>query len=65
VAEGVETKEQLAQLRALECDFGQGYFFSRPTDVDATGKLLIDVEDYLMTPSNPDGLKTLEYALVA
>jgi diguanylate cyclase (GGDEF)-like protein/PAS domain S-box-containing protein len=65
VAEGVETKEQLAQLRALECDYGQGYFFSRPTDVDATGKLLIDVEDYLMMPSNPDGLKPLEYALVA
>jgi diguanylate cyclase (GGDEF)-like protein len=30
IAEGVETKEQLAQLRALKCDYGQGYLFSRP-----------------------------------
>lgn len=65
VAEGVETKEQLAQLRALDCDYGQGYFFSKPTNVDDTGKLLIDVEDYLMTPSSTEGLKPLEYALVA
>ena len=65
VAEGVETKEQLAQLRALDCDYGQGYFFSKPTNVDDTGKLLIDVEDYLMTPSSTEGLKPVEYALVA
>ena len=30
VAEGVETTEQLAQLRKLGCDVGQGFFFSRP-----------------------------------
>lgn len=30
IAEGVETAEQLAQLRALGCEFGQGYFFSTP-----------------------------------
>jgi EAL domain-containing protein (putative c-di-GMP-specific phosphodiesterase class I) len=30
VAEGVETAAQLAQLRALGCEYGQGYFFSRP-----------------------------------
>lgn len=29
-AEGVETKEQLAQLRTLKCEYGQGYFFSKP-----------------------------------
>jgi EAL domain-containing protein (putative c-di-GMP-specific phosphodiesterase class I) len=28
--EGVETVEQFAQLRALGCEFGQGYFFSKP-----------------------------------
>jgi len=26
-AEGVETTQQLAHLRALKCEFGQGYFF--------------------------------------
>jgi EAL domain-containing protein (putative c-di-GMP-specific phosphodiesterase class I) len=30
VAEGVETQEQLDALRKLECDEGQGYFFSKP-----------------------------------
>lgn len=29
-AEGVETSEQLAALRAEQCTEGQGYFFSRP-----------------------------------
>jgi len=30
VAEGVESQEQLDQLRSLGCDAAQGYFFSRP-----------------------------------
>lgn len=30
VAEGIETEQQLAQLRELECEFGQGYFFAKP-----------------------------------
>ncbi len=32
VAEGVETKEQLAKLRALKCRYAQGYFFSEPVE---------------------------------
>ncbi|MCK6444777.1 MAG: EAL domain-containing protein [Planctomycetes bacterium] len=40
VAEGVETLEQLAQMRALRCESAQGYLFSRPVDVDATRALL-------------------------
>ena len=40
VAEGVETAEQAAQLRALRCQYGQGYHFARPlTARDATAKL--------------------------
>ncbi|HLN16110.1 MAG TPA: EAL domain-containing protein [Acidimicrobiales bacterium] len=30
VAEGVQNKEQLATLRALRCDYAQGFLFSRP-----------------------------------
>jgi diguanylate cyclase (GGDEF)-like protein len=32
VAEGVETLSQLSQLRRLNCQYGQGYLFSRPVD---------------------------------
>jgi diguanylate cyclase (GGDEF)-like protein len=35
VAEGVETEEQLAQLKSIRCGFGQGYLFSRPVDAEA------------------------------
>jgi EAL domain-containing protein (putative c-di-GMP-specific phosphodiesterase class I) len=30
IAEGVETADQLARLRALGCRYGQGFFFGRP-----------------------------------
>jgi diguanylate cyclase (GGDEF)-like protein/PAS domain S-box-containing protein len=39
-AEGVETAEQLAMLRALHCDYGQGHFFSPALDTEATTALL-------------------------
>jgi EAL domain-containing protein (putative c-di-GMP-specific phosphodiesterase class I) len=34
VAEGIETTEQLDQLRALGCRFIQGYLISRPVGAD-------------------------------
>lgn len=40
IAEGVETEHQLAQLRAMNCDFGQGYFFSKPLDSESAGAML-------------------------
>jgi EAL domain-containing protein (putative c-di-GMP-specific phosphodiesterase class I) len=40
-AEGVETAEQLAQLRALQCEYGQGYFFSQPLDSEAAEALIV------------------------
>jgi diguanylate cyclase (GGDEF)-like protein len=39
IAEGVETEMQSAQLRALGCEFGQGYYFSRPMDRGAAEAL--------------------------
>ena len=34
VAEGVETSEQLAQWQAMDCDYAQGFLFSKPLDAD-------------------------------
>ena len=42
VAEGVETAEQLAHIRALGCDAAQGFFFSRPVDGAAAGELIAE-----------------------
>jgi diguanylate cyclase (GGDEF)-like protein len=40
IAEGVETQEQLAQLRSLNCNFAQGYLFSKPIEQKLVLKLL-------------------------
>ncbi len=40
LAEGVETEDQLAVLRAMECDYAQGYLFSRPVPADDIYRLL-------------------------
>jgi EAL domain-containing protein (putative c-di-GMP-specific phosphodiesterase class I) len=40
IAEGVETAEELAFLRAEDCDEVQGYFFSQPVTADKFAELL-------------------------
>jgi EAL domain-containing protein (putative c-di-GMP-specific phosphodiesterase class I) len=40
IAEGAETSQELAQLRSLQCEYGQGYFFSKPVDSYAAEELL-------------------------
>lgn len=40
IAEGVETKEQLAQLRLMKCKNAQGYFFSKPVNSKAVEALM-------------------------
>ncbi|MCP4201051.1 MAG: EAL domain-containing protein [bacterium] len=40
-AEGLETPHQFRKLRQLECEYGQGYYFSRPLDGEQA-QLLID-----------------------
>jgi diguanylate cyclase (GGDEF)-like protein/PAS domain S-box-containing protein len=42
VAEGVETKEQLQYLSALECDVVQGFLFSKALSTKAFEELLIE-----------------------
>jgi len=41
IAEGIETQEQRDLLIAAGCDFGQGYFFSRPVPADKFEQLLL------------------------
>jgi diguanylate cyclase (GGDEF)-like protein len=40
IAEGIETEEQHQELKALGCEYGQGYLFSRPVDTDGVLRLL-------------------------
>jgi EAL domain-containing protein (putative c-di-GMP-specific phosphodiesterase class I) len=42
VAEGVETAEQLAQLRNMECDLAQGYYYSKPVSSEALAVILAE-----------------------
>ncbi|NER03166.1 MAG: EAL domain-containing protein [Okeania sp. SIO3C4] len=40
VAEGIETEQQLTQLKNLGCEYGQGYLFSKPVDMARATALL-------------------------
>ncbi len=40
IAEGVETAEQVAMLRALQCEYAQGYFFSKPLDSEEVMEIM-------------------------
>jgi len=41
VAEGIETKEQLVFIKENDCDYGQGYLFSKPISKEEFEKLLL------------------------
>jgi EAL domain-containing protein (putative c-di-GMP-specific phosphodiesterase class I) len=47
VAEGIETAGQLARLRSLDCDRGQGFFYARPVPP-------ADLEPMLLAGIAPD-----------
>ena len=40
ISEGVETLQQLSQLKALGCEFGQGYLFAKPLPPTAIESML-------------------------
>ncbi len=41
IAEGIETPEQYQLLQDFNCDYGQGYYFSKPVKADEFEELLI------------------------
>jgi EAL domain-containing protein (putative c-di-GMP-specific phosphodiesterase class I) len=58
VAEGVETKDQLARLTAMGCSAAQGYYFSKPVDAERARWLVRDKEAlerglFLTKPQTP------------
>ena len=53
IAEGVETAQQLAQLKALDCEYAQGYYFGKPTDRKTAWSLIPATGDL---PAPPAGL---------
>jgi EAL domain-containing protein (putative c-di-GMP-specific phosphodiesterase class I) len=58
VAEGIETEDQLQQLRRLECDVGQGYYFARPQRAEDIERMLAQ-DALLSTGTHPDGDQAL------
>ncbi|MFD0050561.1 EAL domain-containing protein [Actinomycetes bacterium NPDC127524] len=52
VAEGVETKEQLAFLQSNLCDMGQGYFFSRPLPPEEFAANISKIEKMIQISEN-------------
>jgi predicted signal transduction protein with EAL and GGDEF domain len=44
VAEGTETAAQVEYLRALGCQFGQGYYFAKPAETPNFGPFAVPVE---------------------
>ena len=40
IAEGIETTSQLAQLKLLKCEYGQGFFFSKPLSQERAEALI-------------------------
>lgn len=47
IAEGIETESQLALLKNLGCDYGQGYLISKPLPKDAMEEMLYQKNQWL------------------
>jgi len=64
VAEGIETHQHLTQLQQLNCDYGQGYLFSRPVNKDQAETFIIHGEPWLPAADEHSPVVVTEPALV-
>lgn len=51
IAEGIETTEQMAHLQMLTCEYGQGYFFSKPVAPEIAGNLIGKLANNFVPPA--------------
>ncbi|HEX5884402.1 MAG TPA: bifunctional diguanylate cyclase/phosphodiesterase, partial [Pyrinomonadaceae bacterium] len=61
IAEGVETEDQLNQLKALKCQYAQGYLFSEPLEV-AEAEMFIQRAAQVIN-ANASALMSAEFAM--
>jgi EAL domain-containing protein (putative c-di-GMP-specific phosphodiesterase class I) len=59
IAEGIETPEQLSQLRAMVCDQAQGYYFAKPLWPEEAERLLRKRHIETETPKTGESLAHL------
>jgi len=50
IAEGVETDEQLRQLREVDCKYVQGFMFSKPVKAEEAERLYQETRGFSSTP---------------
>jgi EAL domain-containing protein (putative c-di-GMP-specific phosphodiesterase class I) len=55
VAEGVENQESQDLLKALNCEYAQGYHICRPAPAKEIGKLLSNTKSGILNNSNEKG----------
>jgi len=60
IAEGVETEDQLQQLRLLKCQYGQGYLFSKPLAAADADMFLLNRRQLQQNNSTSVGLDLVE-----
>jgi EAL domain-containing protein (putative c-di-GMP-specific phosphodiesterase class I) len=44
--DGIETENQMVQLRQLDCHYGQGFYFGKPMDPDMVAEILQNQAGY-------------------
>jgi len=55
IAEGVERNDQVTRLISMGCEFGQGYFFSRPVSVEDAERLMTEMRAPAVSAPVPAG----------